>query len=66
MGTEWIKNLKAGDFVIIKTRHSSNIVQVNNVTPVGRIKIGDWCFNPNGRLRGAISSYDTPIFGRSQ
>lgn len=60
MNNDWIKNLKAGDKVIVCYRsiYSDDIVKtVDKVTPTGRIKVGCDYYNPNGWPRGRISTY---------
>lgn len=54
MNNDWIKNLKAGDKVIVCYRgiYSDDTVKtVDKVTPTGRIKAGCDYYNPNGRPR---------------
>lgn len=54
MNNDWIKNLKAGDKVIVCYRglYSYDTVKtVDKVTPTGRIKVGCDYYNQNGRPR---------------
>lgn len=51
MNNDWIKNLKAGDKVIVCYRgiYSDDTVKtVDKVTPTGRIKVGCDYYNQNG------------------
>lgn len=58
MNNDWIKNLKAGDKVIVCrgdiSRHET-IETVDKVTPTGRIKVGCRYYNRCGFARGDYS-----------
>lgn len=46
--SEWIKNLKVGDTVLVSTRYDLVIRQVDRITKAGNIGVGGMLFNPNG------------------
>lgn len=50
--SEWIKNLKVGDMVIISSTFGERIAKVDRITPAGNIGVGDRLFLPNGLERG--------------
>ena len=55
---EWLKELKAGDEVVIDTRYGGRLVKVTKVTKT-QIVIDTWRFNrDNGRLRGQHGGFD--------
>lgn len=37
---DWLKNLKQGDSVIVKSRYRKTLSTIDKITPTGRIKIG--------------------------
>lgn len=53
--SEFIKNLKVGDPVVISSRFGMSLKKVERITPSGRIVIGDMTFNPDGYERGGGS-----------
>ena len=50
--SEWIKNLKVGDMVIISTRMGESIGRVDRITKAGNIGVGSSLFRPDGIERG--------------
>lgn len=58
--SNWIKNLKEGDLVIVETRLSSRIAKVEKITPSGLIKVNGVLYNKNGLMRGG-DSWNIPI-----
>lgn len=53
--SEWIKNLKMGDTVVIANRYGMSLRKVAKITPTGRICVGSMTFNPDGVERGNSS-----------
>lgn len=51
----WLKDLKAGDKVIVSSRWHRTIQTVDKVTPTGRINIGATVYDNTGRERGSQS-----------
>lgn len=52
--TEFIKNLKAGDMVIIRDYYNRMYIErVTKVTPTGRIRINDTTFDQDGIERSS-------------
>lgn len=52
MNNEWIKNLKAGDMVIISNRYGQSLRKVDKITPAGFVRVNSFLFNQDGRERG--------------
>ena len=50
--SDWLKNLKEGDFVFIHYRFCSSLRKVEKITPAGNIKVGGVLFNSNAHERG--------------
>ena len=46
--SDWIKNLKVGDLVIVSTRYDEVLRKVDRITKAGNIGVGAWLFNSNG------------------
>ena len=53
MRTDWIKQLKQDDQVIISSSTGQRVATVQKVTPSGRILANGLYFNPDGYERGA-------------
>ncbi len=52
MNNDWIKDLKAGDTVIVRGRWREEIETIDIITPTGRIKIRNTYYTQQGRSRG--------------
>lgn len=50
--TDWIKDLKVGDKVIISHRLGKCVATVEKITPAGNIKANGTLFLPSGMERG--------------
>lgn len=50
--SNWIKNLKEGDLVIVQTRLCQHLRKVEKITPSGLIKVNGVLYNKDGVMRG--------------
>lgn len=49
--SEFIKNLKVGDIVIVENRYSQSVRKVDRITPAGNIVVCGVIYNKNGLER---------------
>ena len=50
--SNWIENLKVGDYVFVSWRMGTSLRKVEAITPKGNIKVNGMIFNKNGSERG--------------
>ena len=50
--SNWIENLKVGDYVFVGWRTGTSLRKVEKITPKGNIKVNGIMFNKNGSERG--------------
>ena len=50
--SDWIKNLKVGDYVFVFWRGGRALKKVEKITPAGNIKVNGILFNDSGMERG--------------
>lgn len=50
--SDWIENLKVGDYVFLSWRMGTSLRKVEKITPKGNIKVNGIMFNKNGSERG--------------
>ena len=50
--SNWIENLKVGDYVFVSWRMGTSLRKVEKITPKGNIKVNGIIFNKNGSKRG--------------
>lgn len=50
--SDWIENLKVGDYVFVSWRMGTSLRKVQKITPKGNIKVNGIMFNKNGSERG--------------
>ena len=50
--SNWIENLKVGDYVFVSCRMGTSLRKVEAITPKGNIKVNGMIFNKNGSERG--------------
>lgn len=53
--SDWIKNLKVGDYVFVFWRGGRALRKVEKITPAGNIKVNGILFNDNGTERGGYT-----------